>query len=125
MSKKTASKGRPSVGSILLGHYGSKKVMFAALKAIADKAVKANKGRLSFAAIHAALIKNTNLKFGPVAFRNMLRDENVRNVPAGSTLGLACHLSRGAPKGSCKGLVRNPAGRPVGSKNKTDTAVEA
>ena len=113
------SKGRPTIGSVLLSHYGTKKEMFRNLHKIANQAVKANKDRISFSVIHSAVLSSTGLKFGPITFRNMLREENKKNIPPTSILGKSCRLNRGAPKGSCN----NPKGRPLGSKNKPKEAV--
>ena len=104
-------KGRKSTIAKIREHFDEKDV-FPQLEEIAVKAVEANDGKVSMAVVLAAIGAATDLSFGAIPLRNMIsRYGQFGKVSKTSVLGQLVRIGRGAPKGSCVGLVRNPHGR--------------
>lgn len=104
----TIKRGRPSIISKLRQKLDCKDV-FPQLEIIAASA-NADSG-ISMADVLKAVKDATDLEFGAVAFRNMIRRYGRGKVRKDSVLGQLIRLTRGAPVGSCAGMVRNPHGR--------------
>ncbi len=120
MKKNSKSRrGRPTVLAQLRTHF-EKSNIFPDLESIASTTVEED-ALPRIADVVNAIVEKTTITFGIEPFRAMIK----RAIRASHKVTLlhqpilyaVANAKRGAPVGSCLGQIRNPAGRPVGSKN--------
>lgn len=121
MSTKTTKRGRPSLISMIRAKLGETNV-FPTLEATAAKAVANNDGKVTMKVVVDAIKEHTELAFGPNALRAMIDRFGKGKVRADSTLGQVVRIKRGAPIGSCLGMVRNPDGKKGSLKTRRSRA---
>jgi len=104
-------RGRKTLLAKLQKHFGEKSI-FPKLEEIVAKIESDDPVRVSAAAV--AISEETKVSVGPATLRKMIK-RTIKNgtggrLPKNSVLREAMKIRRGAPKGSCLGMIRNPAG---------------
>ena len=115
MNTKT-KKGRPDLMSKLRAKLGESDVL-SYLEAVVAKAVEVSGSNVTMKVVLEAIKADKVIKadpetvFGPNTLRAMIEKYGgFGKITADSVLGQVIRIKRGAPVGSCLGLVRNPDG---------------
>jgi len=123
MSKIKVKRGRKELINIFREHFGVQNI-FPELEKILASVEPNSRGKFTIKIVGDALRENTGIVFGNQSFKKMVDTYQRGRVLKDSILGQMLRNGYGPPKGICKGLVRNPAGRPKKVSEPTPIAVE-